>query len=153
MVKSNLTEIDFTWNDVTFKMNITGSLTLLCGKSGSGKSFFFKSLLAYNRHCQHEPDSRKINNGKIILLDSYISTFCDLQNSIAGKQDYIICIDNGDYLFSVFPDLLDLILDNICNTYIIVSRSNHKLPVNPYARLESEYDKASKTLYFKTWGL
>lgn len=150
---------EIAFSDVTgmkFFLPIKERITFIDDDSASGKTFFFNSLrmcissLDVDSVFQENQDLKRLNDGRIEVFN-YDSRPNTIQTILDRKyNDYVICLDNADYLYQKYPALSDVIKVDRANQYVLAARGNFGgLPVSVNNTLQAVFYRNERLLKFE----
>lgn len=112
-----------------FDLKLYDWYTLICGKSGIGKSLLYQCI---EKECKASESEyayeREKYSDKDILLINFSST--NVIESIAKAKEKLIIVDNYDYLLNKVEKLDITIRSDISNQYILIGRNFETLGVS-----------------------
>lgn len=138
-----------------FEIPYVGSLTLYEGDSGKGKTFVVNQLQDFLHRVTKISDARKtvalegLNKGRVFVINSKSSKEDIDRVAQVKDQEFFVVIDNWDYIASVFPDVVESILEGLrigrCR-YILIGRGSHGLYIGQEDRLKCEVQVEKKRI-------
>jgi hypothetical protein len=112
-------EIKFRILDTTVDLKLRSVKTVIDGDSATGKTYLYNMMSLYS---EENKDSKIvcINKDESLIRDTEILNL--ILDKITKMRDYVIVVDNADYIFSEHPELLKGVRRDTKNCYIIFGR-------------------------------
>lgn len=117
-----------TFNDVEFDLQLRGNLIVVLGNSGSGKSFFAKTVNRLKLNPMVSSDMEKWL--KCVNVINYENiNYINLNGLIESSNGQLFIMDNADNYLNT--SLVKLIANDIKNQYIIFTRLGWEFETSP----------------------
>lgn len=131
--------LNFKSRGCTFDIKLRQPITIISGKSASGKTFLLKSL--------REFVNDEVQNNGLSIVDANIVFVSDVldTNRIRGVKEHLIMFDRGDVLLT--DELVKYIRQDWDNDYLIFARTPHDFKVSTNYYGDLVYNNDSCTFY------
>jgi hypothetical protein len=132
----------------SFELNIKERLNFICGKSGTGKTYFCNLL-------EESTKNKSLERMGMECLVINMANVNDMKHElydISKTKGKLIVIDDGDSVFWRSPELTQIIEEDPSNTYIICMRNPYRFSLQPANYAEFVNRNGTITLKYKDEG-